>query len=174
MRTRRWTPLALFLAFGFAASGCMAAHGSSYRSASYGHSSRTATPYDHGRYTSTPEYRRIHRDADRYADFLDRELHLSGRQERDIERLLRDRTRDLLRHTRVRDHYHVYPFPRQNRTRAARSWWDRTDRYIERMLRPHQRNEYRFIVRALENHSGYSPRDRGRSYYYDWDGDRGR
>ncbi len=163
MRTHHWPPLALLVAFGLGATGCMSAYGASYRSASYGHVSTRAVHHDHHHYTNTSEYRSIRRDADRYADFLDHELHLSRRQERNIERLLRDRTRELLRHTQPRDHHYVYPFPRNNRAQSVRQWWNRTDSYIERTLNPHQRHEYRHLARSFEHHSGY-----------DWDGGRGR
>jgi len=172
MRTRRWTPIALLLVFGLGATGCSAAYGAQYRSASHGQASTSTTHYDHDGYTSTAEYRSIRRDADRYADLLDRELRLSGRQERNIERLLIDRTRDLLRRTRRRDHYRVYPFPRRDRRNSVGRWWDRTDRYIEQMLHPRQRNEYRRLVRAIEHQRGYSSENRDRDG--DWDGDRGR
>lgn len=174
MRTHRWPPLALLVVFGLGATGCTAAYGAHYRSASYGHVSTSTTHYDHDRYSNTSEYRSIRRDADRYANFLDHELHLSGRQERNIERLLIDRTRDLLRRTRPRYHHHVYPFPRHNRTRSVNLWWNRTDSYIEHMLNPRQRHEYRHLVRSFEHRGGYSPRDRNRDGGYDWDGDRGR
>lgn len=161
MRTHHWPPLALLVAFGLGATGCMSAYGASYRSASYGHVSTRAVHHDHHHYTNTSEYRSIRRDADRYAGFLDHELRLSSRQERNIERLLRNRTRDLLRRTRPRDHHHVYPFPRHNRTQSHRLWWDQTDRHLERMLHPHQRHEYRHLIHALERRGDYD-RDGGR------------
>lgn len=164
MRTRHWTPLALLFAFGFSVAGCTSAYGAHYRSASYGHVSTGTVHYDHDRYTSTPEYRRISRDADLYADFLDRELHLDGRQEQHIERLLRDRTRELLRYTAPRDHYRVYPFPRDARTPTERQWWNRTDSLIERTLYPPQRHEYRRLVYALEHRSGNGPWRGNRGY----------
>jgi len=163
MRTYQWPTFALLVVFGLGATGCMSAYGASYRSGSYGHISTRTVHYGHDRHTNTSEYRSIRRDADRYADFLDHELHLSSRQERDIEHLLRDRTRELLRHTRPHNHHHVYPFPRHNRTRSVSQWWNRTDSGIERLLDPHQRHEYRRLVHALEHRSGY-----------DWGGGRGR
>lgn len=149
MRTPRWTPLALLVAFGMAAGGCVAADGASYRSASYGHPPTPAPSYSHGGYSGSPEFSRIIYDADQYAGFLDRELRLNSRQERDIERLLIDRTRDLLRRTHLRDHHRVYPFPRYNRTGATRHWWGGADRSIERMLSPHQRQMYQYLVRSF-------------------------
>ncbi len=169
MYRNRWAPLALFLAFGMAATGCVAAQGASYRSASYGRAAVSTVHYDRVHYNNTAEYRYIGRDADRYADFLDRELHLNSRQERDIERLLIDRTQSLLRNTRVGDHNRVYPFPRDNRSHADRAWWNRTDDYIGRMLNPYQRDEYRRLVYALD-HGGAPNRPYGG---YDYDDGRG-
>ncbi len=145
----------------------MSAYGASYRRASHGPISTSPRHYEPVRYTGTAEYHRINGDADRYADLLDRELHLSGRQEHDIERMLVDRTRYLLRETRPSDHRHVYPFPRHERTRTTERWWNSTDRDIERMLSPRQRQDYRNLVRRLENRGGYNP------WFPDRDGNRG-
>ncbi len=175
MRTHRWPPLALLLVFGLGSTGCSAAYGAQYRSASYGHTTARQAHHSHSGYANTRGYNNIRRDADRYAEFLDRELRLSSRQERDIERLLIDRAADLLRNTRPAYHSRVYPFPRDGRSSSARGWWDRTDRYIERMMSPRQRQEYRLIVRYLEHgQRGRNPWERGRDYYYDYDGDSGR
>ena len=127
--------------------------------------------YDQGPdYRSTSQYRHIRRDADRYADLLDRELRLSGRQERAIEHILRERAEDKLRRTHPRDHRQVYPFPRDQRmSRSAQNWWQNTDRQIERHLNRNQRAEYRHIARDLERYGRYEQR-RGR----DRDGNRGR
>jgi hypothetical protein len=111
-------------------------------------------------YRNTPEYRSAGRDADRYADLLDRELGLDGRQERDVEILLEQRVEGLLRNTHPRDHRYVYPFPRDQRLSAtARRWWDDTDRTLNRYLDARQRDEYRYIARDLERYGRYD-RDR--------------
>ena len=127
--------------------------------------------YDRGPdYRTTSQYRHIRRDADRYADLLDRELRLSNRQERAIETILRRRAEDKLRRTHPRDHRHAYPFPRDQRmSRSAHTWWQNTDRQIERHLNRHQRAEYRYIARDLERYGRYE-----RHRHRDRDGNRGR
>lgn len=164
MRTQHWPPLALLLAFGFLAAGCTTAYGAQHRRVAYRPAQPAVVHVEHTSHAATPEYRRIARDADRYADLLDRELRLSNRQERDIERLLIDRARDMLRNTSVRNHRRLYPFPRGTNSHAARTWWSRTDRSIERMLHPRQRSEYRSLARYLDRQDGRNGRydDRGR------------
>lgn len=164
MRTLRWTSLVFSAVFAFALTGCAAALGAGYHSGTH-HESYESGHYDH--YNDTPEYRRIRRDANRYADLLDRELRLTGSQERNIERLLRDRARHLLRSTRPSRHYRVYPFPRNVRSRVVREWWNRTDQSIMRMLSHRQRAEYRRLTRSMDRHQGYS-------YDYDRDDRRNR
>lgn len=160
MTTHRWIPLALATFIFLPVTGCVSALGTSYRSGAHVGPVRTAS---YGHSTSSPEYRRIRRDADRYTDLLDHELRLSSRQERDIEHMLIDRARDLLRHTHARYHRTVYPFPRAMRNQTTRRWWDRTDRSIVRMLSPHQRSRYRSLTLSMD-----------REYReYDHDGDRG-
>ena len=170
MREQRWTLLALSAFVGLLLTGCGTAFGASYQT---GPHLEVIRPAGGPHYSDTPEYRRIRRDADRYADLLDRELRLGSRQERDIERLLIDRARDLLRHTPPRYHRSVYPFPRSQRTSTVRQWWNRTDDLIMRYLDYYQRDRYRALTYSMDRgpyyEYDYDYRDR-----YDYDGDRRR
>ena len=167
---RRWTPFALLGLFAISLSACTSLNDVYNGRYPYPDSRRAPNRgpvYGRtGDYRTTAEYRRLRSDADRYASLLDRELHLNGRQENAIEAVLRQRTEDLLRRTNPRDHYRVYPFPRDERmSGSAKSWWDRTDRDIERVLDRRQRDEYRTIARDLERYGTYDSRrysDRGR------------
>ena len=108
--------------------------------------------YDRG-YDGRAYDQRIDRDAAQYAQFLDRNLHLSQRQEYAIRDILVDRTyREL-------DRGRAYPFPRQGN--RARSFWNDADRRIERVLDPYQRDYYRHLTRRGERYY----RD---TYYHDY------
>jgi hypothetical protein len=124
-------------------------------------------------YRRTPEYRRIGRDADAYADFLDRELRLSRDQERAVEHVLERRADGLLRSVHPRDHRYVYPFPRSPRLDGtARRWWDDADREIERYLSRSQRGAYRYIAADLERGGRYDGGRQGLPWpYRDYDRD---
>ncbi len=94
-------------------------------------------------------YHRVDRDARGYVNHLDHYLRLNPRQERRIERLLRNRTYDLLDRTARAEHYRVYPFPRnygRKTHRIARRWWHQTDRRIEGLLSRRQLREYRALT----------------------------
>ncbi len=178
MQPRRWASFALLGLLGLSLSACTTAGvlGGPYPGQS--RAPRTPRPvYDRPGPDRSPndvrrtaEYRRIRQDAARYANLLKRELRLNNRQESAIQRLLIDRTEHLLQRTRPRDHRNVYPFPRNQRLpRAARSWWNTTDRQIERSLTERQRREYRTIARDLDRDGRY---DRRRYERRDRDGDR--
>lgn len=170
MTTRRWTPLALLALLGLSACTTLGFPGYPGDRYPYPDDRRYPDPVygPGGDYRSTPEYRSIGREADRYTDFLDRELGLNGGQERSIQIILERRAEDLLRHTDPRDHRYVYPFPRDQRLSAtARRWWDDADRDINRYLDPRQRDEYRTIARDLERYGRYDPGRYDRGGYYD-------
>lgn len=191
MLSSRWLSLVLFGAVAVGLSACSTLDPfytgrAPYPDARYPDNRRAPDYGRHDDYRRTSEYRQVRRDADRYTDFLDRELRLNGRQERAIETLLRRRAEDLLRRTHPRDHRYVYPFPRDGRNRAARSFWDRADRDINRILNRRQRDDYRYIARALDRGGERSYRrdrdrrgrghDRGRGRGHDrhdddWDDD---
>lgn len=103
----------------------------------------------------TYHYRnRVDYDVDRYVDWLYDELRLHRQQARRIDRLLTDRTHDLLDRSRPGEHHRVYPFPRRDANRMSRTvhrWWSTADRAIERHLDRQQRRHYRYLT---------DPRDR--------------
>jgi hypothetical protein len=179
MSLRRRTPLALLglLALGLSACTTLGLPDYGYPGGRYPDNRRYPYPdggHDpYGDYRRSPEYQSVDRDADRYTDFLDRELGLDGSQERSVEAVLEHRAEDLLRRTHPRDHRYVYPFPRDQRlSGTARRWWDDVDREIERYLDRRQRDEYRYIASDLERYGRYDDRyDRQhRGGYYDRDG----
>ena len=98
------------------------------------------------RYGSDAVYaRRVERDAQRYANDLDRYLRISNREERAIRELLEYRTFELLDRTRVRDHARAYPFPR--RRGHAKRFWARADRDIQRILDRRYHEPYAYYNR---------------------------
>ena len=112
-------------------------------------------------------YHRVDRDARGYVNHLDYYLRLTHRQERRINRLLKNRAYDLLDRTARSEHYRVYPFPRnygRKTHRIARRWWHETDRRIENLLSRRQIREYR----ALTDRDYYD-NDRRRDRYDDDD-----
>ena len=91
----------------------------------------------------------VDRDVYRYVRWMNRELDLYREQARDLDRVLRQRTHNLLDHTRTSDYYRVYPFPRQDwraMSRTTQRWWEDTDRLIERRLTYRQGRRYRYLV----------------------------
>jgi hypothetical protein len=109
--------------------------------------------------------RRLERDANRYANQLDRQLRLSNQQERRIERLLVNRGYDLV----VRNGSRAYPFPRADRGRLGR-WWYGTDEAIARHLNHRQRAAYYGGYSLRRDHRGHRGRDhRGRDLDRDRD-----
>ena len=130
---------------------------------------RRAPTYD-GRaddYRRSTEYRRVSADAAEYARYVERNLR-SG-HESAIRQIVSRRAEDLLRRTRTRDHYRVYPFPRRHDQHNG--FWNSVDRDIERRLGSRHRDEYRYLVRYGE--SRYHDRYR-RSYDRRGDDARGR
>ena len=115
--------------------------------------------------------RRLERDASRYANQLDRQLRLSNKQERRIERVLVNRGYDLV----VRNGARAYPFPRTDRGRLG-NWWNTTDRAIAQHLDRRQRAAY-FGGYSVNNGDrrrgrGHSNgRGRGHDKHGDRDGD---
>ncbi len=167
MLTRRLSPLALLAFVGLSACTTLGYPGSGYPDGRYpdgrypeGRSPRRGPVYGPSEdYRTTPQYRSLGRDADRYADLLDRELGLNGSQEAGIEAIIGRRAESLLRSTHPRDHYRVYPFPRDPRlSPTARRWWDDTDREFDRYLDSRQREEYRHIAGDLERYGRYERR----------------
>ena len=103
--------------------------------------------YDDGRYDDRASgyTNRVRRDARDYVNYIDRHLRISEREERQIVRLIEDRTYRLLDRTRVRDHDRVYPFPR--RGNRARGFWNQIDRDIDRILDRRYREPYVYLNR---------------------------
>lgn len=135
-----------------ALSGCSAVEAQRYPTPRRGGTVYQPTDYRNDRYDvrRSTEWRRVQRDIRDYAQYLDRELRLNDRQERNIRDLLEDRTYRLLRNHRSRDYRDVYPFPRQfnkrRMDRAEERFWNDADRRIERMLSRQQAREYRDIT----------------------------
>lgn len=122
-------------------------------------------------------YDRMDEDVYRYTRTLQQEVGLDRRQAERIDRVLRDRTYDLLARTPSRRHNEIYPFPRRygnERNRAVRSWWASTDRQVERHLSRDQRRRYDDLVRGRRyDRNGRYEDDRYRSprgRTYDRDG----
>lgn len=109
---------------------------------------------------------RVDRDVSRYVGMVDRQVRLDRRQERAINRLLRDHSYRLLERTHPSDRRYVYPFPRRNyrsMNAAQREFWRDVDRRVERSLTQRQARRYRrAIVRADDRRGSHV--DRG-----DWD-----
>lgn len=105
--------------------------------------------------------RRVDSDIDRYVRSMGYELRLNQRQEREVRRILHQRTRSLMNHTHPANLHRVYPFPRHEAhlgNQRASQWWHQTDARIESVLRPQQVRQYR---RFASQHL-YSRRD---AYY---------
>ena len=118
-------------------------------------------------------YDRVDGDVYRYTRTVQQEVGLDRRQAERVDRLLRDRTYDLLERTSSYRHNEVYPFPRRydrERNRAVRSWWASTDRRIERELSREQRRRYEYLVEGRRYDRDRRYRDdryrspRGRTY----------
>ena len=110
-----------FLAFVLLASGC----------ATYPHGDIFRNP------SRVPHRNQVERDVNTYVRSVDRAIGLSRRDEREITRLLHDRTYRLLDRTRSGDRRYVYPFPRRSErsmNSAQYSFWRDADRAIERRL----------------------------------------
>lgn len=119
---------------------------------------------------SSAYYNRVDRDARSFVQNLDRRLRLNNSDERNIDRLLSQRTYQLLDRTRRADHDRVYPFPRRynnNRNNAVDNWWRATDSQIERYLDRNQRDEYRRITRRNNDRYDRDRRDRDDRYKRD-------
>lgn len=99
-------------------------------------------------YSRTNEYRRVRSDAAAYANYVDRNLRLNGRDEARIRDVVERRAVDLLRRTAPRSHSRVYPFPRQNNRNG--SFWNAVDRDVERVIGRQYRDDYRSLVRYGE------------------------
>lgn len=112
-------------------------------------------------------YDRVDEDVYRYTRTVQQEVGLDRRQADRIDRLLRDRTYDLLERTSSYRHNEVYPFPRRydrERNRTVRSWWASTDRRIERELSRDQRRRYEYLVEGRRYRDDRYRRPRGRTY----------
>jgi|GEM_PF-5091321 len=110
---------------------------------------RRAPTYD-GRYDDyrrTTEYRRVTSDAAEYARYVERNLR-SG-HESAIRQIVARRAEDLLRRTRARDHYRVYPFPRRHNQHNG--FWSGVDRDIQNRIGRRYADEYRYLVRYGES-----------------------
>lgn len=96
---------------------------------------------------------RIDRDVRRYVGMVDRQVRLGRRQERMVNRLLRDRSYRLLERTHPADRRYVYPFPRRDyrsMNSTQREFWRDVDRRIERSLTRGQARRYRNAVVRTE------------------------
>ena len=92
---------------------------------------------------------RVDRDVRRYVGMVDRQVRLDRRQERMVDRLLRDRSYRHLERTHPADRRYVYPFPRRDyrsMNSAQREFWRDVDRRIERSLTRGQARRYRNAV----------------------------
>ena len=106
-------------------------------------------------------YHRVDRDVHDYVRRLDRPLRLNRRQQRQIGRLLTERTYRLLDRTRSVHHDRVYPFPRRTgryQRGTAERWWRTVDRQVDRYLNRHQRDAYRAFTHRYDDR--YRPNDR--------------
>lgn len=135
---------------------------------------RRAPTYDRpgDDYRRSTEYRRVSADAAEYARYVERNLR-SG-HESAIRQIVARRAEDLLRRTRTRDHYRVYPFPRRHNQHNG--FWSGVDRDIQNRLGRRHAEEYRYLVRHGESRyrdryhrTSSRPGQRGRD-----DGHRGR
>lgn len=102
----------------------------------------------------------VDRDVDRYVAQVDRNIRLNRRDERAINRLLRDRTHQFIERMRPEDRRYAYPFPRRSErsmNRAEYDFWRDADRAIERRLPRVQARRYAALT------SGRDGYERGRS-----------
>lgn|SRR5690554_5975292 len=105
---------------------------------------------------------RIDNDVRAFVRYLDRNLRLSSSQARKIDRMLTERTYDLLDRNRSA---RIYPFPRRyyrDQHRTVQKWWASTDKRIERYLNRQQRRIYRDMVKYdfRNKNQRYEPRGR--------------
>lgn len=114
---------------------------------------------------------RIDNDVRDYVRFVDRYVRLSNQQASRIDRMLTDRTYQLLE--RNRNPERVYPFPRRyvrDQNNTERRFWRSADATIERYLDRRQRREYRDLVREeFNSRDRYDRRDNNRNRRYDRD-----
>lgn len=118
---------------------------------------------------ASAEWRRTPQDARRFVADLDRRMRridrrsgLDRNQQARIERLVENRTYALLQRTHARDHRHVYPLPRVERTREQQAFWRATDREIERVLDRRQRETFRDLTASASVRDDRRGRDDGR------------
>lgn len=138
---RRYAPLLLITTLGLSIAGC----------AAYAADDIIRGP-------SSDRHRiRLDRDVRRYVRTVDRQVRLDRRQERAVDRLLRDHSYRLLERTHPADRQYVYPFPRSHyRTMnsAQREFWRDVDRRIERSLTRGQTRRYRNAVVRVDDRQG--------------------